>query len=783
MSPVNLFKAAAEWDNEPGENEYFLSIQTNQLTFATRPANWPRRMLITKDGYESLEIAGNELKMMKGLQFMVPSSFEVDAVELTSDKYGEALRKTPHVVKSVKARDIEFRNPQTSADALQSSGEVFVQKSQMGGGSPVIRGFEANKVLIVVDGVRLNNAIYRGGHLQNAVTIDPNMLEKVEVLMGPGSVMYGSDALGGVMHFISKNPQLKTGEKPAVSGNLMLRSSSANFETTSHLDLNIGFKRIGFLSSVTFSDFGDMRSGANHPANYPDFGKRPFVAARILGRDSMVANRDVHLQQGAYQQWDILQKITYSSEKLPLFQTLNFQLSNSSDVPRSDRLGEVRGGVLRYADWYYGPQKRLMGTYRAFLGQVDGLSFFNQARLTLGAQDLEESRINRRFGNDTERSRIENVRVYTANLDLEREFSGDVKLDYGLEFTFNDVQSRAFTRDIVTGQIGTLDTRYPDGGSVMRTGAAYVSTKVPFARDKFLLTAGARMNSIYLRARFRDKSFFPFLQDELEQSYLVPSGSLGMVWLPDESWKISLLGATGFRAPNVDDVGKTFDSEPGSVIVPNPNVTAEYTYNGEFSLNKTFADRLQIGLSTWYTFYNNALVVRNFSVNGQDSIVFDGELSRVKAVVNAREANIRGVSATVKLRIAKGLELNHTSTLTRGNDISTDSIQPLDHISPFFGRTGLRYSRKRLSVEVYSIYNGWKRIEDFQLDGEDNEQYATPEGMPAWYTLNLLSSWTVNDHFRLQLGMENMLDRHYRYFASGISAPGRNLIFALRASF
>jgi hemoglobin/transferrin/lactoferrin receptor protein len=92
-------------------------------------------------------------------------------------------------------------NPQTSADLLANSGHVFVQKSQLGGGSPMIRGFSTNRVLITVDGIRLNNAIFRGGNVHNVISINPFNIEKTEIILGSGSVIYGSDAIGGVMNF------------------------------------------------------------------------------------------------------------------------------------------------------------------------------------------------------------------------------------------------------------------------------------------------------------------------------------------------------------------------------------------------------------------------------------------------------------------------------------------------------------------------------------------------------------------------------------------------------
>jgi hemoglobin/transferrin/lactoferrin receptor protein len=81
------------------------------------------------------------------------------------------------------------------------------------------------------------------------------------------------------------------------------------------------------------------------------------------------------------------------------------------------------------------------------------------------------------------------------------------------------------------------------------------------------------------------------------------------------------------------------------------------------------------------------------------------------------------------------------------------------------------------------MYNGWKRVKDYNQVGEDNLPYATPQGTPAWYTLNVRMAYQLNKMLQAQLALENILDRNYRVFASGISAPGRNLIITLRASF
>lgn len=737
---------------------------------------------IEAEGYEALVLAGEEFEDQLPTIFMKRKAFEVNETVQIIDRIGEKKDRMAGTSVEINSREISLMNAQTSADLLQQSGEVFVQKSQMGGGSPNIRGFEANKVLIVVDGVRLNNAIFRGGHLQNVISIDQNMLEKVEILYGPGSVMYGSDALGGVMHFYTRKPEFGTSEKTYFFGNAFARTSSVNFEKTAHLDFNVGGKRLASLTSITASDYGDLVSGKNHPKDYPTFGQRPFYTDRINGRDTTLVNDNVHLQRfSGYSQVDVLQKFLFKQGN-PAFQHgLNLQLSTSTDVPRYDRLSEYDGNDLKYNSWYYGPQKRFSAVYKGEMQNIQGEHGLHSLNWTLAYQNLEESRHIRRYQQASIRHRTEAVQVYSANLDGRFQINPGHKITYGLEAAYNDVTSIANREDINTGETSSLSTRYPDGGSSMLFLAAYLWDTYDILLDKLTFSGGFRLNQVGLAANFVDKTFFPFLEDGVSQSSFAPSGSAGLAWRPNAKWKLHTALATGFRAPNVDDVAKAFDSEPGTVIVPNPAASPEYTYNADVGIRRVVAEVLKIEANGFVSLFDNALQVRDFTVNGADSILYDGVLSRVQALQNVQQALMGGFSFRTIWEIAEGWELRHSISWTRARETQTGV--PLDHIPPLFGRTELRYERKRLLAQAYAQYNGWKRLSDYSPSGEDNLKFATVDGTPSWYSLNLKASYAFNEHIQAQAGVENLLDRHYRTFASGISAPGRNFMLTLRAGF
>lgn len=700
---------------------------------------------------------------------------------ISANRSSQARSAVAQQVAILRRAEMEQLNSQTTADLIQNSGAAFVQKSQQGGGSPVLRGFEASRVLLVVDGVRMNNAIYRSGHLQNAITLDNAALERAEVIFGPASTVYGSDALGGAICFYTKNPVFATGdEKLKNTGSAFFRYGTVNGEKTAHADISLAGQKLGSFTSFTFSDFGDLHMGERE-GSAPFFGRRDFYVERINGRDSLLRNADPFLQKfSGYRQYDFLEKIVLRPNENSAH-TLNFQYSTSSDIPRYDRLTDTGSGGqgLRFAEWYYGPQKRLLAAYKLGLNSLGW--FGGGVRATVSYQNIEESRQDRRFGNPLLNSRTEMVGVWGFESEAQKNW-GRQSLRVGVDGQFNDVQSSAFQESIETGVRNLFSTRYPDGGSTMWTVAGYATHSwQPSGSDAWTFSEGFRVGYTSLKASFLSKDFFPFPYDEATQNSPVVSGSLGAVWNGAKGWRIALNAATGFRVPNVDDLGKVFDSQPGSLVVPNPDVKPEKTLNLDLNVARTIAGRLRWENVLWATAFRDAIVTDVFQFNGQDSVLFDGELSRVLANQNKRRSNLWGFSTNLEADVLAVLAVYGSVNYTRGRIQQDEGDDlPLDHIPPVYGRAGMRWHTARATAEVFSLFNGKKRIEDYFPNGEDNEQYAPADGMPGWFTLNLRGSHRFGKNLTLQAGIDNLFDTQYRVFASGINAPGRNLFATAR---
>jgi hemoglobin/transferrin/lactoferrin receptor protein len=713
-----------------------------------------------------------------GKVFLIIDDNNLQEIVLSVSRFNSKSREVPQKLVSIKPADIAFTNPQTSADMLQRTGKVYVQKSQMGGGSPMIRGFSTNRLLLTVDGVRMNNAIFRSGNVQNVISIDPLAVSEAEVILGPGSVIYGSDAIGGVMNFYTLKPVFSFREEK-LSGNAFTRYSTASNEKTVHADVNLGFEKWAFLSSISYSDFGDLRMGSHGPDEY----LRPTYVVTRNGRDEVVNNDDPRVQvPTGYNQINLLQKIAYQPHEL---WDLNMGLyySTTSNFPRYDRLYQERDGRPRSAEWYYGPQSWFLGNF-----QIEARThrkMYDKLKFTAAYQFFEESRNDRGFGSDIKYHSEEKVDAWSANLDFEKSYGKD-KLHYGVEYVYNLVNSTGSRRNLLTNASGPEPSRYPDG-STWQSLAAYTTYQLEI-NNKLNAQFGARYNRILLRANFDDAFYdFPFDNANLETGAL--TGSAGINWEPNKrtTWRANV--STAFRAPNIDDIGKIFDSEPGAVVVPNPGLKPEYAYNMDAGLNWKISDNFIIDLGAFYTILEDAMVRREFDLNGITVIEYQGEPSRVQAIQNAASAYVYGVEAGAELKISEALKFLSQLTLTHGVEKQEDGTTvPLRHAAPLFGNTHLVWTAGKVKLDLFSEYNGQFDFEDLAPEEQGKAfLYAVDENgnpySPSWYTVNLTGQYDIDENWKATASLENITDQRYRTYSSGLTAPGRNLVLALRYSF
>lgn len=731
-------------------------------------------------GYKTEVKSYAEIEKMNFEVFLSVVSTQFDEIVVSATRWGQSSKNLPSKITIISAKEVALRNPQTVADLLGASGEVFIQKSQQGGGSPMIRGFSTNRLLYTIDGVRMNSAIFRAGNIQNVISLDAFAIENTEVFFGAGSVIYGSDAIGGVMSFQTLRPQLSLTDKILITGKVVSRYSSANNETSNHFDLSFGGKKWSSVTSLTYTKFGDLRMGKNGKDEY----LKPFYVQRIDQVDRVVENPDPLVQNpSGYSQINLMQKIRFSPHKNWDFQ-YGFHYSETSEYARYDRLIEKTGALPTSAVWNYGAQIWAMNYLNITHSANNKL--YDRLSIRLAHQYFEESRIDRRFNHHRLRTNLEKVQAYSMNVDFEKSFQKH-QFYYGVEYVLNEVTSLGSAVDIRNGIPMAVADRYP--ASAWKSYAAYLNYQY-FMTDKLLLQAGTRYNSFAIESDFtRQLQFFKFdfTRSSLQNSAF--TGNLGLVFSPEETWKISANASTAFRSPNVDDIGKIFDFVSGEVVVPNTALRAEYAYNGELNISKIWGEVLKLDLTGFYTYLDRAMVRRAFQVNGKDSIVYDGRMSKVYAIQNAAYGTVYGFHAGIEVKLPSGFGFSSRYTYQIGKEeMDNGKTSPSRHAAPAFGLSRLFYQKEKLNMEFYAMYSA--EVSHERLNPEEQGKiaiYAKDTNgkpySPSWYTLNFKGMYQFHPNLTVTAGVENITDQRYRPYSSGLVAPGRNFILALRATF
>lgn len=699
-------------------------------------------------GYKTLELPIYEIRSKKGRILMEEDINVFDEIVIIGRR-DDRIEEIPYQIERITNKEIQFSNAQTSADLLEKNGNLFVQKSQMGGGSPIIRGFEANRVLLVVDGVRMNNAIYRNGHLQNAITIDPAILKQAEVISGPGSLTYGSDALGGVVHYRTRDPELAYGpnENLVLKTNAALRYAYANGEKAFHVDFNQGQKKWGSLTSFSMVDYDNLIAGSVRPTAYPEFGKKYVVPADDPTSRDKVANPNVNQQWGTqYGQIDFLQKVKYQPSD-NLYFVANMQWSASSSIPRYDNLAETvaDSSDLKWREWYYGPQQRILGSIKA---RLLNQKYFDRGTIIASFQKVDEDRYNRKWAKNWRSVSQVDVFVYSLTADFDKFLTEDERItfSYGLDWSRNDVNSTAHEvyvhRGSQQGDIlvdgDDIISRYPSGGSAMNSYGGYTNLKWKSKNKVLAAEAGLRYSLVQLAGFFGANDPIEWPQNYIDGIYLKNDAltfGTGLTANTKNKWQFRALIASAFRSPNIDDFAQIREKN-GFISVPNPTLKPEEALTFEVTVGKQLGaiktdnagkksgTSFNISATAFRTNLKNALTRKNFALPDGTKVLFrDDEALEIQANVNATTAIVTGASGNVSFKIGDNLELKSSISFTKGTyrfqdnieGIEIDTIVPFGHIPPLYGKTSLTFNLGKWKISPTVRYNGRKRPNDYAV--------------------------------------------------------------------
>ena len=744
-------------------------------------------------GYSLLELDPNDIED-ESIVLLYQESQNLDEVILSVARSASSVNQIAEKVSVIKSEDLFISSPSSGAEMLELSPGVRIQKSQGGGGSPIIRGFEANRVLIVVDGVRMNNAIYRSGHLQNSITIDPSNIERAEVIFGSSSVGYGSDAMGGVIHYYTKNPILKNSKK--ISSSFTSNFNSANNGVTNNFNTNYSSDNWGSITSISISKYGDIKMGKKRNHGYSNWGFTPIFSEnsryKFYAEPSINSDKNIQKNTG-YSQVDLFQKFLFRIGDNNLL-NLNIQFSESSDIDRFDQLSIPKDDSLKFSEWYYGPQKRLLisPSLRIFPKK----KFMDKGVITFGFQKINESRIKRKFYSLNRSHQIEDLTVLSLNGDFDTSFNNGHTLSYGIETTYNHNYSKAYDRTLSVdgnnviglGEKTAIPTRYPSDGSSYASFASYVNWSWNMS-EFFTFNVGTRLTFTKLKASWNDIiSVNPQLSKVNLNSEALTT-TVSMKLRPSNKIQINTVLSSGFRNPNIDDIGKIRENN-GLLVVPNTFLKPEYAYNLDLGVDYRSLDNKSYfsirGFSTIISRHIGRaeyIVYSDITTPDTSTIIYNNEEVTTIANKNLGNRFIHGFSIDGFNNLSRSLKINYSLTYTKGDN--NESYGPLPSISPLFGSISLDYINNYLTIRAVYKFSDSKDPSEYSVGGEDGLD-ETPYiigqdglknflGTPNWSDFSIFASKKISSNSTLRLGITNIFDIHYRTFASGISAPGRSL--------
>ncbi len=659
-------------------------------------------------------------------------ALELEPVTVTATRHESKDFEVPTAMTIVDAERIRAGAPSVLADALRGEAGVFVQATTPGQAAPVIRGLIGSGTLMLVDGLRLNSAIFRSAPNQYFAFVDPYNVERIEVVRGAGSTLYGSDAMGGVIHVLT--PQWRFRDPDwQLKSDALAQFSSADLGSIGHVALAGGRKGLSIAAGMTYQNHDDIRTG--------DGVKKPTAYSSYAGNSSLLVD-------------DERQELLLAAQYLI-----------QPNTPRYDELVPGFGQTdPSSAVFSFEPNDRLFthGRYR-LRAPVEAI---DRVELQAGYQQINDDRRNRDFGGsnqareDNEHNRSELIGLHLQLMSNYREL---VMFTYGVEVYLDRTQSSRYGRDINTQETSERASRFADGAT-MNSYAAYLQNEIdPLPKLSVVLGGRYSYYDLDLPA--------DAVRPAVHLDYHDVTGNLGLLYRLTDTLHLASNVGRGFRVPNVFDLS-TLGPRPGNRFgAPNPDLHPEQVISVDAGTKMLF-DRIHGELFGFYSLFNDRIEDVTTGATTED-----GRL--VVQSQNLSDLTLLGVEASADVLVLEELKLFGTLTYTWGEQRAAGATSPADRIPPLNGRLGARYF-----VTPALALEGFTRFASDQnrlSDRDRSDPRIDPNGSAGWATANLGLLWDITPQLSGRFLLENVADSTYREHGSGIDAPGINAVVSVAA--
>jgi hemoglobin/transferrin/lactoferrin receptor protein len=655
----------------------------------------------------------------------IEDTIHLEAVVFVGQRVETVVNDRPEAISVLDTRQLNALSPMNMPDAMSAMPGVFMQKTNQGGGSPFVRGLTGYHTLILVDGIRLNNAIFRSGPNQYLNTVDPLMLSQVEVLRGPGSVQYGTDAIGGAIYLRSADPQFSEG-RMQLRGEVYGKWMSHQMEKTGRAQIQLSSPKTAVIAGITRKDFGNIVAGG-------DLGKLDYTSYDEYSTDVKA-----------------ILKLNPSQNL-----TIAWQHHKQNDIQLYHKL--ITGD---YSTYEFDPQLRDLVYLRHEITRSH--SVLSGIRTTLSMHQSEETRKKQRTGSEVLYTEHDRIRSFGFILECLTNNSGNWEGVSGYELYYDRVSSSTLKTNLISGIDSTSRGLYPDG--------AWMSNMSLFSLHTF------KLGKLEFNGGFRYNHFILGLTDEIFGDLKIKPhalvGSFGTSYRLFANTDISLSISNAFRAPNINDVS-SFGIADFRYEVPNFDLSPEKSLNKELGI-KTTQRHISASLYLYHNSLTDLMTNVKTTFQGQDSI--DG--IKVYTRENLGKAFIQGIEGEIEIRPLSYLSMSSFLVYTYGQNVSNN--EPLRRIPPLNGFLGLHYH----GVKNLEIISEWQVAskQDRLSSGDIDDPRIPHGGTPAWNIFNLRFSYQLHG-ITINTGLINLFNEAYRTHGSGVDGVGRSIYISLKYSF
>ncbi len=680
----------------------------------------------------------------------------------------QRIFEAPRSIAAVDRTRINEMQARTTTEALRETPGVFMQETNRGSGTPFLRGFSGPQNLMLVDGVQFNLSTFRTGPNQYLALTDPLAMSHIEVLRGPSSVLYGNGAMGGVINFVTRSPEVSRGATE-VHGEALMRFASADFSPTTAGEMTVSAGPFAMLVGGSYSHFGTLRLGENGElplSAYEAGGWRLKLVYSPTWNHTLSASYFGATIQNAGRIDDLGKGDTRDYDNLDHFAVLRYRYRDTGIV----RDVQVAGVYHR---WDEGQSRYTCGR------DADGIVIDNAGCAERRAGVVEKLR----FNDDA----VDSAGA-TASVTLEP-WREHLTLMLGGEFFHDWIASSRGDAAAADGFV-----LVPAERGTFSDGATYRSLGVFVHTDIVPVRFGGKFGELHVTGGGRFSNFAANADDvpglgtvNYEFSGFVGSG--GIQWMNPEMFNLYVSFAQGFRAPNLEETTVLGD-QGDKFYVPNGGLNPEKSNTIEGGARFDFGP-VELGAAYFHSFLSDFLEDADATFEGASEV--DGKPVRQR--VNRQGGTIRGVEASIAAQLWR-FTVSADTTWTEGEvELADGTLTPGRRIPPLFGRAGVRYTH---TADLFYVetFTQWQTRQTSLAPGDQTDlricetsaysgalKNPCTEGTPGWATANIRAGWKLTKHFDMQLALLNLTDNRYRWYASGIDAPGLDARLTIGARF